>query len=204
MIRRLSTVLLGAIALILLAPAPAQAHVEILTAQPNGDKTTTLTFAFDHSCPESPTTELTVALPAEATPSAATAPAGWSATVDGSQVTWTGSGLDATSEFHVVVSIVARPGQALLFPTVQRCADGNLYAWTDTNASDEHPAPRLIATAAILASQPPLLPPAAAPATGQGVGLGPILATLAGFVLVLAAAGHYLARRAQARGAAER
>lgn len=165
MIRRLSTVLIGTIALILLAPVPAQAHVEILTAQPNGDKTTTLTFAFDHSCPESPTTELTVALPAEAAPSAATGPAGWSATVDGSQVTW-----------------------------------------TDTDTSDEHPAPRLIVTTAILASQPPLLPPAAAPATGQGVGLGPILATLAGFVLVVvvAAAGHHLARRTQLRGEPER
>ena len=195
MIRRLSTVVIAVFVVTILPPAAALAHVEILTAQPNGDETTTLTFAFDHSCTGSTTTELTVALPAEATPSAATAPAGWKTAIVANRVTWTGPGIEKGTDFGVVTRIVARPGQALLFPTVQRCADGNQYTWTGTRFDDEHPAPRLVATTAILASTPPSAPLTSAPGSGGGHGLGATIAALVGFVILAAAAGFQLARR---------
>jgi uncharacterized protein YcnI len=195
MIRRLSTVLTAFVVAILLTPATAYAHIEIITAQPNGDGSTTLTFGFDHSCTNADTTELTVVMPAEATASKATGPARWNAAVAGNRVTWTGPATKMASGFSVVARIIARPGQALLFRTLQRCADGDLYRWIDIQADAEHPAPRLIATGSILAGQPSAAPSVSGTAPPPSVGLGGVVAVLIGFVVAAAAIGHWLARR---------
>jgi uncharacterized protein YcnI len=204
MTRRLATVLatvLATIMLLLLTAAPAQAHVLLAKAQPNGDGTTTLTFTYDHGCDEAATTYLSVRLPEGVTGTATTQPPGWSAQVTADTVTWTGPGVASgtAAEYTVVSRIAGRVGQRLHFPTVQRCANGGGYEWTGTAPDAERPAPALIVTTAVLASPPAAAPPGAPPAgaadAGQGASLGGVLAALAGFVLLAAGAGYLLATR---------
>ncbi|GIJ80940.1 Uncharacterized protein YcnI [Micromonospora phaseoli] len=178
-----------------LGTAPAAAHVEVAGAQPNGDGTATLTFGFDHSCDDSPTTEMVVTLPTGVTATATVTPGGWSAGVAGDRVTFTGAGLE-TGELGVTVRIVARPGDTLHFPALQRCADGGSYAWIDITADSEHPAPRLVATNAVLAAHPDATGnPTPTAAADRGATLPQALAVLAGFVAAAAAAGAVFARR---------
>ncbi|MDG4795673.1 DUF1775 domain-containing protein [Micromonospora sp. WMMD1082] len=190
------------VAYLALGAAPAAAHVEVAGAQPNGDGTTTLTFSFDHSCDGSPTTELVVALPDAVTATATVTPGGWSGAVTDRRVTFTGPGLE-TAQVGVTTRITAQAGDTLIFPVLQRCADGGSYDWIDITADSEHPAPRLIATNAVLAAQPDTTAaptPAAAgrPVQEQGGGatLSQTLAVLAAFVLAAATTGFVLARRA--------
>ncbi len=194
-------VVAGSIGYLVLGAVPAAAHVEVASAQPNGDGTTTLTFSFDHSCDDSPTTELVVALPDGVTASGTVPPEGWTATVAGQRVTFTGPGRE-TAEVGVTTRIVARAGDTLTFPVLQRCADGGSYDWIDITADSEHPAPRLIATNAVLAEQPqvPAAPPDAAaggtePTQGGGATLGQASAVVVTFVAAAALAGFVTVRR---------
>ncbi|WP_428964840.1 DUF1775 domain-containing protein [Micromonospora fluostatini] len=199
--RALAAAALATVASLALTATPAAAHVELTTAQPNGDGTATLTFSFDHSCDGSPTTELVVAVPDGVTATGTVTPDGWSGAVAGDRVTFTGAGL-TTAQVGVTARIVARAGDTLHFPVLQRCADGGSYHWIDLTPDSEQPAPRLVATTAVLATQPD--PTAATPATasrdggpgqGEGATLGHALVVLAGFVAVAAAGGTMLARR---------
>jgi periplasmic copper chaperone A len=196
MTRALRIVTVGVVAAAaVLIGSPAAAHVEVAEARPNGDGTTAVTFGFDHSCDTSPTTELVVGLPAGVTATATTQPRGWSATIAADRVTWTGSGLE-TGQMTVVTRITATAGQSLRFPALQRCADGGSYDWIDTTPDGDEPAPRLIATSAMLAAQPARATVAAAgEGEGGGASLPQALAALAAFVALAAAAGLVLARR---------
>ena len=188
------------VAYLAMGATPAAAHVEVAGAQPNGDGTTTLTFSFDHSCDGSPTIELVVALPDGVTATATDPPDGWAAEVGDERVTFTGPGLK-TAEVGVSARIVASAGDTLIFRVLQKCADDNSYAWIDRTADSDHPAPRLIATNAILADQPEATaaPAAAGSDTasrqGGGATLPQTMAILAGFVTAAAAAGFAFARR---------
>jgi uncharacterized protein YcnI len=198
-VRAVGAAVAGTVACLVVGAVPAAAHVEVAGAQPNGDGTATLTFAFDHSCDASPTTELVVALPEGATATDTVAPAGWSGAVAGNRVTFTGPGLE-TAEVGVTTRLVGRPGDTLHFPVLQRCADGGSYDWIDLTADSDYPAPRLIATAAVLAAAPEsgADPVAAAGDTGAGQGgatLGQALGVLGGFVVLAGAGGFLLARR---------
>ncbi|MER5458557.1 DUF1775 domain-containing protein [Micromonospora sp. NPDC002389] len=190
----------GVVAYLALGAAPASAHVEIAGAQPNGDGSTTLTFAYDHSCDDSPTTELVVALPEGVTATGTVEPDGWSAALSGDRVTFTGPGL-GTAEVGVTARITAQAGDTLHFPVLQRCADGNSLDWIDRTADSDYPAPRLIATNAVLENPPEATaaPPAAsgggASPEGAGTTLGQALTVVVVFVAVAAGAGFVLARR---------
>ncbi|MER7165679.1 DUF1775 domain-containing protein [Micromonospora sp. NPDC000207] len=187
----------GVLACLVVGAGPAAAHVEVTGAQPNGDGSATLTFAFDHSCDGSPTTELVVALPEGVTATDTVAPSGWSGSVTGNRVTFVGPGLE-TAEVGVTARLVGRPGDTLQFPVLQRCADGGSYDWIDLTGDSDHPAPRLVATAAVLAAaaEPEGVSAAdgASPGQGDGASLGQALSVLAGFVLLAAGGGFVLTR----------
>jgi uncharacterized protein YcnI len=204
-------VFLSAAAAILLTAAPAAAHVLLAKAQPNGDGTTTLTFTFDHGCGKAPTTELTVSLPggittvttpatSPATPSAAgaatTQPARWTGRVTAKRVSWTGPGITPGNQaaFSVRTRIIGTVGQTFHFPTIQRCDNGEFYEWAGHQPTDEHPAPTMIATRAVLASQPP--PPATPVVTSDetGASLPQALAAVAAFTMAVTALGIFLTR----------
>ncbi|MFI7024413.1 DUF1775 domain-containing protein [Micromonospora sp. NPDC049900] len=189
----------GVVAYLALGTAPASAHVEVAGAQPNGDGSTTLTFAYDHSCDDSPTTELVVALPEGVTATGTVEPEGWSAALSGDRVTFTGPGLE-TAEVGVTARIAAQAGDTLHFPVLQRCADGSSLDWIDRTADSDYPAPRLIATNAVLENPPEATaaPPAAAGGSSPesaGATLNQALSVVVVFVAVAAGAGFVLARR---------
>jgi len=173
--------------------APASAHVLLEQAVPVGDGSVQLTITFDHSCDTSPTVELDVEVPEGAEIIGATGPDGWTATPEGTRVVFAGPGIgnQASPRFTVVARLTGSVGQTLLFPTRQTCADGGGYDWTDSSESEERPAPRLIATEAVLAE---VVAPAAAPATppalpddgASAVQLAVALAVLAGVAYVAA------------------
>jgi uncharacterized protein YcnI len=193
--------LIAAAVTIPLTGTPAAAHVLLAKAQPTGDGTTTLTFTFDHGCEKSPTTELTVALPSGVTTvagKATTQPDRWKARTTAKRVSWTGPGITPGKQatFSVVTRIIGNVGQTFHFPTLQRCDNGSSYQWDDHGPSDEHPAPTMIATRAVLASRPP--PPAlpAATTTNEtGASLPQALVAMAAFTVAATGLGLFVARR---------
>jgi uncharacterized protein YcnI len=197
---RLGAVLALVAVTMVLAGTPAAAHVLLAKAQPNGNGTTTLTFTFDHGCGTAPTTELAVSLPTgvtAVTTEPTTQPHGWSAQTTTGQVKWTGPGVTPgqhQAEFAVVTRIVGTVGQTFQFPTVQRCDNNASYAWTDPQPGDEHPAPTMIATRAVLAEQPPSAIPATTTRSETGASLAVTLSAIAIFAAAAATLGRFVTR----------
>ncbi|HEY7815851.1 MAG TPA: DUF1775 domain-containing protein, partial [Nakamurella sp.] len=180
--RTLTVAALTLTAILGLAPAAA-AHVAVDSASPNGDGTTTVTLAWNHSCtPGTATTGVDVTGGAGVTfTGASTAIPGWTDTVDPRTVTFTGP--DVPTGQQVSVAVVARitgtPGSTITFPTVQHCGQAQT-GWTDPDPSSDHPVPSLIATAAVLAPQP---------TTADATSGADITQALTGIVLLAAALG---------------
>lgn len=188
--RLLAVGVLAGAALIGLAPAAA-AHVAVDSASPNGDGTTTVTLVWDHSCsPDTPTTGVTVSAGTgvEFT-GAGTDLVGWSASVDPSTVAFSGPAVPTGEKAAITVTarITAVPGATVSFPSVQHCIDQQT-AWAETDPAAEHPAPTLIATAAIAT-------PATA-AADEGADLGQVLTGVLLLVAGCAAVGFVTTRRA--------
>ena len=144
---------LGALlaALLLSLAAPAGAHVDVGPETAVAGSETTLTFSFRHGKDGSATTGLEVQLPAGATVLDVPAVVGWTSSVQGRTVAWTGGRVPDGTEarFPVVVRLPDEAGVAL-FPTVQSTEAGEL-AWISPNegeGEDQQPAPRLSLTAA--------------------------------------------------------
>lgn len=183
--------------LLLVAMSPASAHVLLDSAQPRGDGSVDLTFSFDHSCTDSPTTRLIVTVPSGSRIEAASQPEGWTSEVEGDTVSWTGRGTETSTgrAFTITARLQGEPGSPLLFPTRQDCDNGDGYDWNETAEDGNRPAPRLIATQAVL--DPALTPTPSQPAgeqTDHGATTVQIAIALAVFSLV-AAAGVSLSRR---------
>lgn len=180
--------------------APASAHVLLEQAVPLGDGSVELTITFDHSCDASPTVALDVEVPEGAEIVGGTGPDGWTATTEGTRVVFAGPGIGdgANPRFTVVARLTGSVGQTLLFPTRQTCADGEGYDWADASESEERPAPRLIATEAVLAEV--VAPAAATPAPAALPDDGATAAQLAVALTVLAGVA-YVAARGLLRGA---
>lgn len=183
--------------LLLVAMPPTSAHVLLDSAQPRGDGSVDLTFSFDHSCTDSPTTRLTVTVPAGSHIEAASHPNGWTSQVEGETVSWTGPGIDTSAgkTFTITARLQGEPGTPLLFPSRQDCDNGDGYDWHETAEDGNLPAPRIIATQAML--DPALTPTPNQPAgnqTDRGASTGQVAIALAAFSLV-AAASIVLSRR---------
>ncbi|WP_229053848.1 DUF1775 domain-containing protein [Aeromicrobium sp. Leaf350] len=178
---------------------PASAHVLLERAVPLGDGSVELAITFDHSCDASPTVELAVEVPDGSELVSGTGPAGWSATAEGSRIVFTGPGIGngENPRFSVVARLTGSVGETLLFPTRQTCADGGGYDWADATESEERPAPRLIATEAVLAEVTQTAP-AAAPASDlpdEGASLTQVAVGIAAAALIAFAASHLALRR---------
>ena len=174
--------------------APASAHALLEQAVPVGDGSVELTFTFDHSCDASPTVELAVQVPDGAEIVGGTGPEGWTATTEATRVVFAGPGIGdgANPRFTVVARLTGSVGQTLLFPTQQTCADGDGYDWADATESEERPAPRLVATEAVLAEvESPAAPTPALSLPDDGASATQVAIALA----VLAAVAYVGARR---------
>ncbi len=186
-------------AVIILGAASASAHVLLDSAQPNGDGTVTLTFSFDHGCTESPTNSLTLEVPSGSTILSVSQPDGWEGSTKGRTVSWTGPGIspDEKAKFTLKARLAGDVGKALLFPTKQGCENGEGYDWVDVSESSEHPAPRLIATAAVL---DPSLSVSSTAAEGQGASAGQILVATTIFVFLAVLASRLALRKRESLG----
>ena len=136
-------------ALVAVSPSTAGAHTDTdVVAVPAGEEAE-VTLRPTHGCAGSPTVEVRIRAPLEgARPDEVE---GWTSSAepdgDGNTVlTWTGGSLDAaaTGAFPVAFDVPDEPGRLLLFPAVQRCADGSELAWISGDPTSEYPAPRVL------------------------------------------------------------
>lgn len=187
---RLAAATVGA-AIVLLAGGAGQAsaHVVIERAEPNPDGTTTIVFGSNHGCDLNPTGEFEVALPDGIDVVSSEPPAGWSSQVDSARVLLTGPPIPSLeeTEFSITATVSGIPGDAIPFPTTQRCEGGGSYEWVDGDGGD-YPAPTLIVTAA-------LVPASAASADDAGASRGQVLAAIAVLATVAAGTGALINRR---------
>jgi periplasmic copper chaperone A len=174
--RTVAAAVLGAAALTVLLPGTAHAHVGMTADTTAAGSYAVLTLAVPHGCEGSPTTQISIRVPASITTVTPTVNPGWTvrkvekalaapvSLEDGDQstnrvveVVWRArqplpDGFRDTLSLQVLLPADAA-GQELAFPTVQTCAGGET-AWTQMPATGqdddalEHPAPSVVVTAA--------------------------------------------------------
>lgn len=127
----------------------ASAHADVdFVAVPAGEETV-VRLRPNHGCGDSPTIEVRVRAPIEdAVPVDVE---GWtsSSKLDGEGhaiLQWVGGELpsDEIGAFPVEFVVPDTPGEMLVFPAIQRCANGEELAWIDGDPEADYPAPRLL------------------------------------------------------------
>ena len=131
-----------------LMPLSAFAHVTLAENSAAPGAHYLAHFRIGHGCSGSPTTGLSIVLPAGLSGVKAEAAPGWTmeTSPDGKQVSWKGGSLDAKTpgEFAVAMTLPAKAG-ALVFAATQTCAVGS-ESWSEVPAPGQkstHPAPVL-------------------------------------------------------------
>lgn len=128
---------------------PASAHTEA-EATAGAPGTTNVTLTITHGCDGTPTTAMRVQLPAGSTSVTPQNPSGWTSTVTGTEIDWSGPGLSASEhhEFSFSVGLTGAAGSTVTFPTIQLCPDGAQIAWIQQalpgEAEPDHPAPEIV------------------------------------------------------------
>lgn len=154
--RRTAAVAGWAGAALLLAAAPAAAHVTLTASTTSAGATAEITLEVPHGCAGSATTEIAVRVPDGVGDVEAVDSVRWSADVSAESVVFTTDRPvpDALrDEVSFSVRLPDDPGAVLVFPVVQRCEEGE-SAWTevadDAGSRDdlEQPAPVLVVTGA--------------------------------------------------------
>jgi periplasmic copper chaperone A len=140
----------ASVAVILITGGIASAHVETDPIAMQVGTTATVAFNVEHGCDGSPMTDLKIQIPPGVTGVAAVDKAGWTATVTGDTVEFTGGSLDATTEDHFDLTLTAptTPGK-INFPAIEKCQVGEID-WIEIAAQGapepEDPAPSLLIT----------------------------------------------------------
>jgi uncharacterized protein YcnI len=145
----MSTTRLAVAALVLLAVAPAAAHVTLETQQAQPNATYRAVFRIPHGCEGAPTTRFTVRLPEGVTEARPMPKPGWTlrtlpranlaaAAAHGAvpplaEVVWEGGSLDDAhyDEFVIRLRLPNTPGELVYIPVVQDCPDGKQAAWVE-------------------------------------------------------------------------
>ena len=121
---------LVAVALALLLPAAASAHITIAPPFVEDGVRTEIVFETPNERPPHATTTLSVTAPGGIAVLSATAPAGWLAAVEGSTVTWSEGRIQGRTAVAFPMRIVAhiRAG-TYSFAAIQRYDDGATVKW---------------------------------------------------------------------------
>jgi MYXO-CTERM domain-containing protein len=141
-----------------LVPA-ALAHVEPSPEKVPANNVSKITLSAEGE--ESvPAVKLTVQMPAGVTDVVAHPTAGWTQSVKGRIVTWSGGKIPhgATGKFSFTAHMPDTPGKVLVFPSLVTYADGKVVHWIGAESSDT-PAPRVTLTASGQTNPPPPPPP---------------------------------------------
>jgi uncharacterized protein YcnI len=220
---------LGAVAasatVVLVAGGIASAHIDPDPIAMQAGTSGTVAFKVEHGCEGSPTTSMKFEIPDGVTGVAAVDKAGWTATLTGNTLEFTGGPLAADEEDHFDISFTA-PAQAgdIRFPVIQTCEQGEL-AWIEVAEEGaeepEHPAPTIKITqdpptAEELTPEPEEEEEATdtsvttgtdaaisttvivAPADDESSNTGAIVVVIIGAAIVLVGGGVMLARRKNA------
>lgn len=151
LIRRSATATIGAAcATVLLGVGAASAHIDADPAAVEAGTVATVSFAVEHGCNGSNTTQLEFKAPDGVTDATAVDKSGWTTSAAGGTVTFAAGNLDASTPdtFSITFTAPTTPG-TIYFPVVQTCAAGET-AWielpVDGGAEPEHPAPAVLVT----------------------------------------------------------
>jgi uncharacterized protein YcnI len=144
--RRSSRVIGGAVAAvgaIVAVAGPAAAHVEPDPSRVKPAKEVTVEFAAEHGCDESPTTGMTFRVPKSVTDAAPVEKDGFTSSVDGRKITFSGGSIpgDEEAPFEITFTAPDEKGQ-LVWKVVQRCEEG-VERWIETDPDGDKPAPRV-------------------------------------------------------------
>jgi uncharacterized protein YcnI len=212
--RLVASVLTATVVAVLLGAGAASAHIDPSPPAVEAGTLATVEFGVEHGCSGSPTVALDIEVPVEITDAAPVTKSGWDSTINGRVITFSGGPLAADTPDSFAISFTApgTPG-TLLFPTVQKCVDGETSWISVTKPGEpepEHPAPALKVTAGPPTSDE-LAPPeddaaatsatvvtvtTAADASSDGGGsVGVVIGVL--IVLVVVGGGGYLVVRSR-------
>lgn len=116
---------------ILVTGGIASAHIEPDPIAMQVGTTGTVAFNVEHGCDGSPVTSVKIQIPAGVTGVAPVDKDGWTATVTGDTVEFTGGPLDAATEDHFDITLTApaEPG-FINFPAIETCEVGEI-AWIE-------------------------------------------------------------------------
>ena len=125
----------------------ASAHVDPDPIAMQAGTTGTVAFNVEHGCDGSPMTDLKIQIPTGVTEVKAVEKAGWTATVTGDTVEFTGGSLDAATADHFDITLTAPTAVGdVHFPAIEKCAVGEID-WIQIPAAGEEepelPAPTL-------------------------------------------------------------
>jgi uncharacterized protein YcnI len=191
---RFGAALAGAV--VSIAPlSPALAEVEVETVAPRGDGSVDLVLSVAGGC-EAGTTGLAATLPAGASVVTVAEPGGWSHEIEGREVSWAGPALAgaASGRFTVTARLDVVPGDTVVLPTVQTCADGGELGWSEADPAGGGQAPTFTATASMVDPTARAVPEAAVPSVAGG---WTVAVVVAGLPLTVALALGLRARRAR-------
>jgi len=205
-------------AVVLFAGGIASAHIDPDPIAMQAGTAGTVQFKVEHGCDGSPTTSMKFQIPAGVTDAAAVDKAGWTATLTGDALEFSGGPLAADAEDHFDISFTApaTPGD-INFKVVQTCQAGEI-AWLDIPVEGapepENPAPTIKVTdgpptAADLTPAPEetegtvvatdtgavVVPTTAAASSDDSSNTGAIVGVVIGAVIVVVGVGMMLARR---------
>ncbi len=125
----------------------AFAHVDPDPIAMQAGTTGTVAFNVEHGCDGSPMTDLKIQIPTGVTDVKPVEKAGWTATVAGDTVEFTGGSLDAATADHFDITLTAPAATGdIHFPAIEKCAVGEID-WIQIAAEGEEepelPAPTL-------------------------------------------------------------
>jgi uncharacterized protein YcnI len=158
--------------LVLMVASPAFGHVTVSPTESTADGFATLVFQVPHGCEGSPTTSLSIQIPAGVVSVKPQVKPGWELTIEEGtlpepvdyfgetltegvlSVTWSGGSLEDQfmDQFGMSVKLPPSAGETLYFPAVQTCAEGE-HAWIQipeegqSSEELEEPAPAVLLSA---------------------------------------------------------
>ena len=137
----------ASVAVLMISGGIVSAHVDPDPIAMQAGTSGTVAFNVEHGCDGSPMTDLKIQIPTGVTGVKAVDKAGWTATVTGDTIEFTGGSLDAATPDHFDITLTA-PAVAgeIHFPAIEKCAVGEID-WiqipAEGEAEPELPAPTL-------------------------------------------------------------
>ena len=142
---RTAAALATSLAVVLGVATAASAHIDPDPTEVAGGEPTMVGFLVEHGCDGSPTVKLEIQMPEGTSDFSGVDGGGFTSSVDGQVITFTGGPLDAETEQTFSVEFTApTEGGDLSFPIIQTCEEGSID-WIEQEVEGqpepEHPAP---------------------------------------------------------------